>query len=484
MEDQPNTSPNALPNILLIQVDQLSAESLGVYGHPVVRTPALEALADRGVVFDRAYCNHPACVPSRCSMMTGRYPSTTGSYENFIHLDPRERALPHVLRDAGYQTALIGKNHAFSEVTAGPSDTSELDRAFDYVRLAGHGGMVQGYEHDERVIASVQWAREHCWNAPGGYGTNPHPAEVSGSYLLSDTAVRYLSDERDADRPFFLWLSFPDPHTPYQAAEPYASMYDPDDIPLPPVDDLSTKPERQVVASTMDAVDRTPPEHLRAMRAIHYGMTNAIDDGIAKVLARLDEMDLTDETLIVFTADHGDSMGSHGMFQKQNCFYDSVTRVPLLMAGPGLAAPPRTNNLVSLLDLMPTVLDLVGIEAPAGVEGRSLAPMLRGEPQEPAEYVVIESGSPGDPPTLAEIGDARPEGPWDESYFVWCANPRAWAGPGQCIRTDRWKLAVYANGDGELYDMRSDPAELDNRYTDPTLADTLAELKSKLGSLE
>jgi arylsulfatase len=469
------------PNILLIQTDQLSAGSLGLYGHPLVETPTLEALADRAVVFDNAFCNHPACVPSRCSMFTGRYPSATGSYENFIHLYPRERSLAHVLKDAGYFNVLIGKNHAFDE-TPGPDGVSELHRWFDYVRLGSHSGMVAGYEHDEALRASAAWAHEHCWSAPGAYGTNPCSPEATGTYVLGEVAQEFLRTERPSDPPFFLWLSLPDPHTPYQAPEPYASMYDPADVPPPIADDLTTKPERQRVAAVMDAVDRTPVEHLQALRAIHYGMINQIDDAVGRVLATLDEQGLREDTIVIFTSDHGDSLGDHQLMQKQNAFYESIIRVPLMLSWPGRLAPQRMSDLVEHVDLMPTLLDLVGLEFPAEVQGRSFAGLVdegqRG--YHPREYVTIESGSPGDPPTLEEIGDARPEGPWDETYFTWCANPRAWAGPGKCIRTHQWKLNLYENGDGELYDLSADPDELINRYGDSDLAIIAADLKEKL----
>ncbi len=467
------------PNILLIQVDQLSAGSLGIYGHPLVKTPTLERLASRGVVFDSAFCNHPACVPSRCSMFTGRYPSATGSYENFIHLDPRERSLTHVLKDAGYQTALIGKNHAFEE-SPGPDGISELHRWFEFVRLGSHSGMVEGYEDDTALRESAAWAYKHCWNAPGAYGANPCEPEATGTYVLGDVAQDFLRDDRDARRPFFLWLSFPDPHTPYQAPEPYASMYDPADVPLPIADDLTGKPERQCVAAAMDAAGCTSPEHLQALRAMHYGMINQIDDAIARVLAALDEQGLTDDTIIIFTADHGDSVGDHQLMQKQNAFYESIVRVPLLISWPGRITPQRTGDLIEHVDLMPTLLDLLGLETPSGVQGRSFAGLLDDEQggYVPRDYVTIESGSPGDPPTLAQIGDARPDGPWDETYFTWCANPRAWAGPGKCIRTDQWKLCLYDNGDGELYDLHTDPHELLNRYDDPTCAGLLDDLRA------
>ncbi len=469
------------PNILLIQTDQLSAGSLGLYGHPLVKTPALEALADRGVLFDSAFCNHPACVPSRCSMFTGRYPSATGSYENFIHLHPRERSLAHVLKEASYVNALIGKNHAFDE-TPGPDGVSELHRWFDFVRLGSHSGMVEGQEDNAALRESAKWAYEHCWNAPGAYGTNPCQPEATGTYMLGETACEFLRTHPASDQPFFLWLSFPDPHTPYQAPEPYASMYEPADVPLPIVDDLASKPERQRVAAAMDAVDKTTVEHLQALRAIHYSMINQIDDAIARVLATLDAMGMADDTIIIFTADHGDSLGDHQLMQKQNAFYESIIRVPLLISWPGRVLPQRTSDLVEHIDLMPTLLDLIELDTPAGVQGQSFAGLLDDEQggYVPRDHITIESGSPGDPPTLAEIGEARPEGPWDETYFTWCANPRAWAGPGKCIRTAQWKLCLYDNGDGELYDLAGDPDELTNRYADSACDVLVSTLKAKL----
>ena len=460
------------PNVMFIQTDQQSAETLGLYGNPLVRTPHLEKLAGRGVVFEQTFCNYPACSPSRSSMMTGRYASTIRVHANHMLIDPRETTLPQVLKDGGYQTALIGKNHAFTR--------DKLHEAFDYVREGAHGHLVDGYREDPEVIAAHQWAVDHCWSSPLGHGTNPAPYRKCGTHLLGDTAVDYLEHVRRPEQPFFLWLSFPDPHTPYQTPEPYASMYRPEDVPLPPRDDLSTKPERQRVMHMMDAMDRADEQTIRSVRAIHYGMINFIDDTIGRVAAKLEELGLTDDTVVIFTSDHGDSMGAHGLIQKHNAFYDSFTHVPLILVSPGSGrAGSRCPHSMELVDLMPTVLEFAGCPIPRGVQGRSCAAYLHGGEYRPREYVVIESGEEGEPMREEEI-TARPQDPFDESCFVWCAYRDAWLGKGKSIRTKEWKLNLYTNGDGELYHLAKDPHELANLYGDSSCEPVVVELERKL----
>lgn len=484
------------PNIILIMADQLSAETLGIYGNPVVRTPALESLASSGTTFETAYCNYPACAPSRCSMFAGRYASTIRNHANHMLLDPKEYTLVHALREAGYRTALIGKNHAFlgkgeSERRGGsgypefpPEGPSanrydELSRLFDHVQQAHHGGKVEGFD-DPIMEQAAAWALAHCWKSPGSYGTNPFPAEHQGSHLIGSAAVNYIEENRHSDRPFFLWLSFPDPHTPYQAPEPYASMYDPASIPLPPKDDLSTKPKRQRTAHLMDAMDMVDSDHLRRLRAMHYGMVNGVDDAIGRVIRTLEENGMRDDTIIVFTADHGDSMGAHGLIQKQNGFYDSFARIPLLISWPGVITARRTDELAELVDMMPTILSLAGIETPHGTQGSDLSIFLRGEKNTTKEFIVIESGEAGGDPIPPCDIPFRPASPWDESYFVWCAYREAWYGRGKAIRTKQWKLCVYENGEGELYNLVADPDELQNLYTEPNHREVVSDLERTL----
>lgn len=478
---------NNRPNILLIQTDQQTAETLGIYGNPIVRTPNLERLAEKGIVFEKAFCNYPACAPSRSSMMAGRYTSTIRNHANHMLLDPLEVSLPQVLKENGYKTALIGKNHAFmdgKQVNRYPSTQQGekpdiLHEVFDFVREAQHGHIVEGYEQDEELRTAHQWAVDHCWSSPLGHGTNPVSYKKCGTYLLGETAVNYLEQAPKEENPFFLWLSFPDPHTPYQAPEPYASMYHPDDVPLPPKDDMRNKPERQKVAHIMDAMDRADEQTIREVRAIHYGMINFIDDAIGRVVDKLEKLGILDNTLIIFTSDHGDSMGAHGLIQKHNMFYDSFTHVPFIVSWPGKVKAQRSNHLIELIDIMPTVLDVAGCDIPIGVQGKSFAPFLLGEDYEPRKYVVIESGEDGEPLKLSEI-TKRPEHPFDESCFVWCAWREAWLGKGKSIRTHDWKLNLYTNGEGELYDLRNDPHELNNLFDSKKHEQIIIELERKL----
>jgi arylsulfatase len=458
------------PNILLIETDQQTAETLSLYGNSVLKTPALEGLAEQGVVFELAFCNYPACSPSRSSMFTGRYASTIGVHANHMMINPNETTLPQVLKEHGYQTAIIGKNHAFMDDAAKsyyPGNVSDkasvLHEVFDYVRLAEHGHLVDGYRDDPESKAAHEWAKVNCWSSPLGHGTNPARPEKCGTYLLGELMMDYMDQVRNPDQPFFTWLSFPDPHTPYQAPEPYASMIDPSDVPLPPKDDLTDKPERQRVMHMMDAMDHADDHLIQKVRAIHYGMIRFIDDTLAKIFAKIDSLGLMENTVILFTSDHGDSMGAHGLIQKHNAFYDSFTHVPLIARFPGYDGPKRNSNMVELIDIMPTLLDLAGVPVPYGCQGRSFAPFLRGEEYEPREYVVMESGEEGEPMKLSDI-TVRPEHPFDERYFVWCAYRDAWMGKGKSIRTHDWKLNVYANGEGELYDLKNDSHELVNLY--------------------
>jgi arylsulfatase A-like enzyme len=216
------------------------------------------------------------------------------------------------------------------------------------------------------------------------------------------------------------------------------------------------------------------------VRAIHYGMIRFIDDTLAKIVAKLETLGLKDNTIVMFTSDHGDSMGAHGLIQKHNAFYDSFTHVPLIAHIPGYRGPKRTDNMVELIDIMPTLLDLAGVPIPCGCQGRSFAPFLRGEEDYvPREYVAMESGEEGEPMKLSDI-TVRPEHPFDERYFVWCAYRDAWMGKGKSVRTRDWKLNVYANGEGELYDMGSDPHELNNLYGNPAYGEVRSELERKM----
>ncbi len=454
------------PNILLIQADQLSPFSLGLYGNPVVKTPSIEALAVESVVFNKAYCNYPLCVPSRTSMMTGQFPSTIGSYENALHMNPAEVSLPLVLRQAGYRTAMVGKNHAFTDgsspdVHGGnrffdhPEATEkkrcdELHRIFDIVCEADHGAGVEGCMYNEEVLDYWRWVCKKVWlKGDMTHGVNPYDSKCSSSYLLGEKACQVLQELSAGNQPFFMWLSYPDPHTPYQVSEPYASMYKPEEVPKPLEDTLDNKPERHRIQVEMTN-KKYSKEAIQEIRALHYGMISQMDDSIGRVIDSLKSTGLWENTIVVFTADHGDSMGDHGVMQKHNFFYDSFTRVPLTIRIPGTKSR-YTNSLVSLIDLLPTILSLVKLPPLPQAQGINLSSFLKGDSEDTQPYIMMECGDMGDEKELVN----------DRGFEI---NRVGGLGRGISLRTKKYKLNAYENDLWEIYNMEDDPEELNNLY--------------------
>ena len=484
------------PNIILVQTDQQKARTMRLYGGPCLSLPNLERLAETGVTLPHAFTNSPLCIPSRTSMFTGRYPHATGTTVNFVHLNPHETALTHVLRRAGYRSALVGKNHCFCDGKTLPPSlnyfegerlaadlagerTDELRAQFDLVYEARHNGVAVDAEPDPEIQAAAKWGMQpRIWHTNLGIGTNPYDAEICTAFLLSKKAIEFI--ESYHDQPFFLWLSYPEPHTPFQAPEPYASMYRPEDVDVPPFDSLEGKPENQRVARTMMGMEKVSEEDLRKTIALWYGMQNYIDDSLGRVIETLDRLRLREDTVIIYTSDHVEFMGEHSMVHKINCFYDCIIRVPLVISWPGHIAPDiRCPHLVELVDIMPTVLDLLGLDVPYGVQGRSLAPFLRGDTYEAREFVVSECGEAS--PLLQEKDLTwRPRDPFDDRFFPGDAFAEMWFGRCKMVRTHDWKLTVYDWGEGELYDLAADPWELNNLYTDPAQQERIKELKLML----
>ena len=474
------------PNILFVLTDQQPASSLALYGNRLASTPALDELAGGGVVVDNHICTYPACTPARATLFTGRYPHTTRSRALHIHLSPREITLVHVLRAAGYETGLIGKNHVFanghvvSQFRDGalalrdwprsldhlPALTEELAAAgqladerhlFDVWQTADHAGP-DGPEHAElRAFSNQAW----LWRSAAATATTPFPPERCTTAVLGARAETFVRERAGAERPWFLWLSFPDPHNPYQAPEPYASLVDPADVDLPPHDDLAGKPERQRVARLMSGLEEPHDDVVRRAVAMQHGMVRFIDDALAGVLRALAESGQAERTIVVFTSDHGAYVGDHGAMHKAVAFYDALVRLPFVISWPGTLAPRRLERgLMEQVDLMPTLLELAGLAVPPGVQGLGLADALGGH-GELRETAFAECGERRDPIGRDDLPFV-PDGPLDDRYFGWDGFEEAWYGQGKMLRDQRWKYAWYANGDVELYDLEADPDELVN----------------------
>ena len=458
------------PNVVVIMVDELQARALPMHGNPVVRTPHLARFAQDGARFAQAFTPCPWCAPTRVSLMTGRYPRTTGSRTNEHLMRPAEQHMPGVFADAGYTVGLVGKNHCFSD---------EQLATLDHVWLAGHLGPIDA-SYDPRVQAAKDWLRENgpgpmCW----GTATNPHPHEALGTAQTVNHGIDFL--DSFAQEPFSLWLSIPDPHTPLQCAEPWASMYDRDEVPLPPLVDgeMAGKPVCQQIDFRALCGDTVTEPIMREAIAMYYGMISAVDHEVGRFLGELDERGLAEETIVLFMSDHGDYMGEHRMVRKSKALYDCLTQVPLMVRWPGELPGGRSHDeLLTIPDIMPTLLELCGLEAPAGVQGRSFAPLLRGEDYAERDALLFEAGSMN-PPVALEDGGPFPEGPLTPDF-----SPRMKLGGRGLIRgvrTHTHKLVRYPGGrEGELYDLHADPWELTNLWGRPEMAEVERDLTARL----
>ncbi len=457
------------PNIVIIMTDEQKRSSLSVYGNPVVQTPNLDRLAASGQVFDHAYASCPLCVPSRVSLMTGRYAHVTGSRTNAFLKNPQEPCLLWELQERGYAVGLSGKNHCFEQ--------DELAR-LDFLWLATHLGPVE--PANEAARKAKEWVQasgvvQQAW----GVGTNPHPPEALGTALTTDNAIRFVDEHRDG--PFCLWYSIPDPHTPLQTAEPYAGMYDPDDVDLPPVreDEIAGKPPAQQIDYKALAGDSVTEPIMRRAIAMYYGMNSYIDTQVGRFIDHLDSLGLRDDTIVVYLSDHGDYMGEHRMIRKSKALYDCLCRVPLIVSWPrGAPAAERRREFVVLEDIFPTLFNLIGATPPAGIQGKSFAALLRGQRYDARECVFGEIGIEGEPYSVEEC-DSFPAGPLSKDFTP--GNKLGGKGRIRSVRTREWKLVHYPGQSyGELYNLAENPWELDNLYGRPELADTTNQLRVRL----
>src|SRR3954463_4230587 len=430
------------PNVLLVMVDQLAASWLPAYGHGVVQAPSLTALARAGTVFDAAYCAAPLCAPSRASLLTGRLPSRTCVYDNAAEMRASVPTFTHALRAAGYATALAGKMHF-----VGPDQQHGFEeRLTPDVYPAG-----LDWTPDWRAPVGERLPWYHTMESVVSPGVSAASMQVDYDDEVCFHAVRAVFDHArgHAGEPFFLVASFTSPHDPWELPARYGDRYDPADIELPavpaiPFDEADPHSRR---LREMYGVDEAAlsDEQIRHARHAYYAAISYVDERIGRVLGALRDAGLEEETLVVFTADHGEMLGERGLWYKMAFFEDSA-RVPLVVRGPAghLRAGARGAAPVSLLDLAPTLLALCGpaaAEALADLDGTSLVPLLRGiggrEAPVVAEYlaegvvapaVMVRSGAlkyvrcPGDPDQLYDLasdprevrdlaaaGDGRPD---------------------------------------------------------------------------
>ncbi len=362
--------------------DQMKWSILRMYSEIGIETPALERLAAQGVRFEAAITPHPLCVPARTSVMTARYPHSTGCRRNETLMPDGEVHAFRIWKEAGYVTGLIGKNHCF---------VRDEDLALFDVRCEiSHGGLPKGgYAGENSGNTGMDWAvqekeidaghavratlRENPQSPRIAYAvTDIDESQYGSSVIATQTESfldRYAAGEWQADgqKPFAMWTSFPDPHEPYDAPRRYAEMFTPDEVRMPQQreDEFTdgTSPERNRVLGAMMRQDEDSEEHRRGVVSVYQAMTRFVDDSIGRIVAKLESLGLRDNTVIVFTADHGDFMGEHGMAVKGGVFYDCLVRVPLIVSWPGggVAQGEVERSPVSTIDVLPTLLKLQGL---------------------------------------------------------------------------------------------------------------------------
>ena len=430
-------------NVLFIMSDQHNARALGCYGNREIKTPSLDRLAAEGVRFENAFCQTGQCCPSRYTIWTGRYAHSHGLRWNHVVEPLGEITIGEIFRDAGYATATIGKHHMQYDV-----------------RLHGFDHVVTLQDYQRFITAA---GAEHCWSAgdwlplgrkrfAGPVGTSHADNDHHVSGFLAKQAIQFL--RANHEKPFCLWLSFHGPHVPLVASKQWMDLYDPDSLSLPP----NFRDARKKIPRGLDQVrrfvDGLGERDLRRVLRCYYALVSQIDHNIGRVLDELERLGLAERTVVVYTADHGEMMGEHGAFRKAVLNYDATVRVPMIIRPPGASRKRMiVEELVGLIDLMPTLCEMAGLDYPDVVQGRSPIPLLEGR-----------------------------QTAWRDVIFSEIGYPRPALSAGLCVmaRTKEHKYVGHDNaGDPmeELFDLRSDRWETVDQSANPEYAAVLTRLR-------
>jgi arylsulfatase A-like enzyme len=444
-------APRKKPNILFLMADDLN-NALGCYGHPLVKSPNIDALAKRGVRFERSYCQFPLCGPSRNSLLTGRYPNSTGILGNsliFRQTIPQAISLPQAFRLEGWFAGRIGKLYHYN-VPKSVGTNGHDDPASWELELNPAG--CDRLEEEGEIFSLVrgQFGGTLSWYA------SPRPEAKHTDALLAKDAEWVLERcAREKDRPFFLAVGFYRPHTPYVAPASYFEGYPVKEMPL--VKDVEADqadiPAMGLASRKNEQSKLTDDLRQQAIQA-YFSSITFMDNQVGKILQALEKLGLAENTIVVFTSDHGYHLGEHGLWQKQSLFEES-SRIPLIMAGPGIPQGQVNGAPVGLIDIYPTLVDMAEIKPPEGLQGQSLLPMIKDSAEEGRGFALsqVMRGQRNGTPIM-----------------------------GWSIRTRQWRYTEWDEGKQgkELYDHETDPKEITNLAQDEAHAKIVADLSQKL----
>ena len=432
-------APDHVRNVLLILTDQHRASACGYAGDALAHTPHLDRLAKEGVLFAGAHTPSPVCVPARQSLITGRYPHAHGAMTNAQFLGPHEVTLGHVAAEAGMATGAIGKMHF-----AGPERHYGFYERWDYEDYAraeplaaGDAASGMAYRdrygerapgHDLPTLPATNPLDRAYWAGP-----SPFPAERHAEAYVTRESIRFL--ERHKDERFLLVCSYFKPHDPMTPPADYWALYEGREIPVPARFPDAALPAAMRARRRVLGVEGFGEAEWREAIRGYYGNLAFVDAEIGKVLAALMGLGLTDETLVIYTSDHGELLGDphHGGHAGKQVFYDAAWRVPLLVRHAGLSAGGRASPaLADLVDLFPTIAEAAGLPLPVTTHGTSLMPVLTGQRERVRDHVFSQ------------------------------LHARNATRPHYAVRTEDWKLALYEPGEEQLFNLRNDPEERKN----------------------
>lgn len=476
-------------NVLLITSDQQHWNTVGAFNREI-HTPNIDRLVNEGTTFTRAYCPNPTCTPTRASIITGKFPSQHGAWALGTKLPESEETVGDVFSSGGYKTALIGKAHFQPLVSTDEFPGIEArPTLWDYDFWKGFNGPYYGFEHVELLRGHTNeadvgmhyalWMEEkgcenwrdyflpptgnmskdekHTWNIPEEFHYDAWIAERTNAML---------EDYKQNDQPFFLWASFPDPHPAYYIPKPWDTMYDQNKLTIPHCSDgehdrnpqhyQMTQQEKPDYAEYHESGQALFGLHshlhnedeLRKDTAIYYGMTSMMDKYIGEILNRLDELDLADNTVVIFTSDHGHFLGHHGLIAKGPFHYEDMIKVPFIVRCPGLIPQGKiTDELQSLVDLSPSMLSLCGLPVPRTMTGIDQSQLWSGKAVNVRNHIICENHYD---PTTVHL----------KTYV-----------------NKRYKITVYYNQEyGELFDLEKDPKEVMNLWDDPSYSQVKSDM--------
>lgn len=437
LEATANQATSRRPNILFVCSDQHAGAVLGASGHPIVKTPNLDRLASRGTNFQTAYCGNPLCAPSRAGLMTGMFPSDVHSYCNSTPFGGGVPTWGNRLRDAGYDCWATGKLDLWK------------NRDFGFTEFETVHEHSEDPDIDSLFRSPLCWRADDRENANGSFNAGEHE-DVS----RAKNGIEFLKKQANANGPWCAWIGFTEPHPRFKAKPEYEQIYPPDNMPLPqwPEGYLERRhPAIQMHASHSHLQLPIASKRQRRARAAYFGMITEMDKRIGEILDSLDQSGQSENTIVIYTSDHGEMLGEHGMWLKSTLL-DYASRVPLIVAGPGIPKGKTIRTPIGHVDLIVTLMEWAGAST-KGLRGKSLMPMLRQERSSEPAFAYSESHSGGN----------------STGSFM--------------IREDNWKYIYFTAGDPLLFDMSQPFGEFDNLAADRQNAGQLEKMHSLLVSL-